>query len=44
MMKTKFEEIADVSRIGSENAKEFNELMVLANAEKMTPSREDVEK
>ncbi|HJF32231.1 MAG TPA: hypothetical protein K8V56_10735 [Sporosarcina psychrophila] len=44
MMKTKFEEIVDVSKIGSENTKGLNELMVLANAEKMTPSREDVEK
>lgn len=44
MMKTKFEEIVDVSKIGSENTKGLNELMVLANAEKMTPSREDIEK
>ena len=44
MMKTKFEEIVDVSRVGSENTKGLNELMVLANAEKMAHSREDVEK
>lgn len=44
MMKTKFEEIVDISRIGSEDTKGFNELMVLANAEKMIPSRGDAEK
>lgn len=44
MMKIKFEEIVEVSRIGSKNTKGFNELMVLANAEKMTPSRDGVEK
>ncbi|MEK5067577.1 hypothetical protein [Sporosarcina sp. FSL K6-1508] len=44
MMKTKFEEIVDVSRVGSKNTKGLNELLVLANAEKMTPSSEDVEK
>lgn len=44
MRKTKFEEIVDVSRVGSENAKGLNELMTLANEEKMISSREDVEK
>ena len=34
MMKTTFEEIVDVSRVGSENTKGLNELMDLANAEK----------
>lgn len=44
MMKTTFEEIVDVSRIGSVNKRGLNELMVLASTEKMTPSRADVEK
>src|SRR5690606_32040378 len=44
LRKAKLEEIIDVSRPSGENTKRLNELMVLANAEKMTSSREDVEK
>ncbi|WP_153733285.1 cysteine hydrolase family protein [Sporosarcina obsidiansis] len=44
MRKIKFEEIVDVSKIGSKSTKGLNELMILANKDKVTPSREDVEK
>ncbi|GKV66507.1 MULTISPECIES: cysteine hydrolase family protein [Sporosarcina] len=44
MMKTKFEEIVDVSKIGTVSAKRINELAELAAAEKLAPFNEDVEK
>jgi len=44
MLKTTFEEIVDVSRVGNVSKKGLNELMALANTEQITPSREDVAK
>jgi nicotinamidase-related amidase len=44
-MKTKFEQIVDVTSIGkAENTRNLNELLRLANDEQMTPSAQNLEK